>query len=176
MKELVAANSHALQQVLTLISSVNDTAYVEVAEGMTSSMGRHVRHILDHYAALQLGAITGEIDYDLRSRDSHVEIDTAQAKNNVLAVIAWMKENVTDDMALKMKTEISMLNQKSVCFNSSLKRELTYLQSHTMHHVALVTMALRIMGINIDDNIGIAPATLSYLRDNKTSDSDMGDK
>ncbi len=167
MQGLITANTETLEQVLSLIDAAQDTAYTDVAEGMTSSLGCHVRHVLDHYAALQNGVTTGEVDYDKRSRDSVVETDATQAKQKVYALIAWLNENITSDVNLKMKTEISASNQNIITIDSSLKRELIYLLNHTVHHMAQVSLALRIMGISIDDQIGIAPATLTHLRNSE---------
>jgi len=166
MQPLIAANMQALEQILSLINVAKGTAYVEVAEGMTSSMGRHVRHIIDHYTVLQMGITTGEIDYDRRSRDSHVEVDAEHAIDNIHTIINWLRKSVSNNVSLKMKTEIFMDIQQSVCIDSSLQRELTYLHSHTVHHIAQISLALRVMGIKIDDQVGIAPATLTYLRAN----------
>jgi len=170
MQGLIAANMQALEQVLSLINLAKGTAYVEVAEGMTSSMGRHVRHILDHYTVLQIGTTTGEIDYDRRSRESHVEVDAAHAIDNIHEIINWLRKSVSNNVSLKMKTEIFMDTQQSICIDSSLQRELTYLHSHTVHHIAQISLALRVMGIKIDDQMGIAPATLTYLRATDISD------
>jgi len=63
-----------------------------------------------------------------------------------------------------------MDTQQSICIDSSLQRELTYLHSHTVHHIAQISLALRVMGIKIDDQMGIAPATLTYLRATDISD------
>jgi len=167
MQGLITANTETLEQVLSLIEAAQGTAYIDIAEGMTSSLGCHVRHVLDHYEALQLGVTTGEVDYDRRNRDSVVETDAEQAKRNISALIAWLNENVAVDVCLKMKTEISASSQETVIIDSSLKRELIYLLNHTVHHMAQVTLALRIMGITIGDQIGIAPATLTHLRNSE---------
>lgn len=164
MQELITANTETLEQVLSLIDAAHGAAYIDVAEGMTSSLGCHVRHVLDHYSALQLGVTTGEINYDKRSRDSVIETDAEQAKEKVYSLITWLNENITTDVHLKMKTEISATKQETITIDSSLQRELIYLLNHTVHHMAQVTLALRIMGITINGQIGIAPATLTHLR------------
>lgn len=166
MEKLVTANTDALKQMLQLIEAAPEAVYRETQQGMTSPVGRHVRHVLDHYVALQTGLAQGQIDYDQRSRDSAVEQDAALAKQHIGALIAWIKDRVTVDRPLKMKTEVSVSKQESVIVESTLRREMIYLLNHTLHHTAYVSLALRILGVTVDRDIGVAPATRSYLRDN----------
>lgn len=163
MKGLIIATTEVLGQVLTTLDVAKGTAYTDIPEGMTSCMGRHIRHVLDHYTALQTGIVSGEVDYDQRSRDSEIESSTEVAKQQVLNLIKWVNADITNDMPLNMKTEISISSQQFITVDSSLKRELIYLLNHTVHHMAQVSFALRILNINIDSEIGIAPATLTYL-------------
>ena len=46
---------------------------------------------------------------------------------------------------------------------SSISRELQVLSSHTIHHFALIAMTLRLHGIEMDPDFGMAPSTLRYL-------------
>jgi len=45
---------------------------------------------------------------------------------------------------------------------STVKRELQYLQAHTIHHYALIALILRIQGITPHDEFGVAPSTLRH--------------
>lgn len=164
MRSIVTANTDALTQVLSLIEVAPDAAYQSPPEGMTSSIGRHVRHVLDHYIAFQSGFESGEVDYDMRSRDSVVEKDSALARQHIMSVIDWIKSQVTQDKPIDMKTEVSVNNQESIVVKSTLQRELIYLLNHTLHHAAYVSLMLRKLGVTIDKHIGVAPATQSYLR------------
>ena len=46
---------------------------------------------------------------------------------------------------------------------SSISRELQVLSSHTVHHFALIAMTLRMHGLEVDPDFGMAPSTLRYL-------------
>jgi len=46
---------------------------------------------------------------------------------------------------------------------SSVSRELQVLSSHTIHHFALIAMTLRLHGVEMDPDFGMAPSTLRYL-------------
>ncbi|MBN4069062.1 hypothetical protein JYT12_00295 [Beggiatoa alba] len=170
MRLLVTANTDAIEQLLALIELAPDNVYQNIPTGMTSTMGRHVRHVLDHYSALQVGVVNNMIDYDRRSRDSVIETDPMIATKQLNDLVVWMEDSISLDAPLKMKTEISMNNQESCqescVVNSTLQRELIYLLNHTIHHVAYITLVLRTFGIKIDQYIGVAPATQSYLKSN----------
>ena len=49
------------------------------------------------------------------------------------------------------------------CVKKSVSRELQVLSSHTIHHFALIAMTLRLHGIEMDPDFGMAPSTLRYL-------------
>lgn len=166
MRTLVTANTEALEQMLSLIKTAPRKAYQDIPEGMTSAVGRHVRHVFDHYVALQTGMTEGKIDYDQRSRDSAIEKDSGLAIQQLLILIDWLKEHIRIDVPLKMKTEVSVSCQESVIVDSSLRREMIYLLNHTVHHVAYITLVLRTLGVQVDHHIGNAPATQSYIRSN----------
>ena len=76
---------------------------------MTSSIGRHVRHVLDHYIAFQSGLESGEVDYDMRSRDSAVEKDSALAQEQIASVIDWIKAQISHDKPVQMKSELNLI-------------------------------------------------------------------
>ena len=46
---------------------------------------------------------------------------------------------------------------------SSISRELQVLSSHTVHHFALIAITLRMHGVEMDPDFGMAPSTLRYL-------------
>jgi len=45
---------------------------------------------------------------------------------------------------------------------SSVRRELQFLQGHTVHHFALMATMLKFYGINVPRDFGIAPSTLVH--------------
>jgi hypothetical protein len=45
---------------------------------------------------------------------------------------------------------------------STVSRELQALSSHTIHHLALVAIILRLQGIRLDPDFGMSPSTLRH--------------
>jgi hypothetical protein len=57
------------------------------------------------------------------------------------------------------------VKQDSVVWSySSIGRELQFLLSHTIHHYALIALALRLQGYEPSAEFGVAPSTLQYWR------------
>jgi hypothetical protein len=50
---------------------------------------------------------------------------------------------------------------------TSLGRELLFLESHTVHHMALLADYVRGLGVVLDANFGKAPATIAFERAQK---------
>ena len=163
MQVIVDANVEALQQVIELIKIASDTNYHKTPPTGGSTIGRHVRHILDHFDALKTGLAKGKIDYDQRHRDSVIETDTRLAAAHTKSIIDWLSKYAKTDQAVNMKTEISAVLQEPQTVPSSLKRELIYLMNHTIHHSAYVALLLKSFGEDVDETIGLAPATQIYL-------------
>jgi hypothetical protein len=51
---------------------------------------------------------------------------------------------------------------EDVYLTSSVGRELQALSSHTIHHFALIAIALRVHGLEVDPDFGMSPSTLRY--------------
>ena len=63
-----------LRQLAELLGAMTDEDYARKPVGVVaSSVGGHVRHNLDHVAALLEAVATGELDYDCRARGTPVE-------------------------------------------------------------------------------------------------------
>ena len=85
-----------LRQLFDLIETLTDAEYTQKPVGVVeSSIGGHVRHDLDHIAALLRGLPTGELCYDHRDRGTDVERDRLAALEAIprledeLLAFAW---------------------------------------------------------------------------------------
>jgi len=166
MKQLREATVEALVQVQQLVVASKGKRYNQPSVHSESGIGKHVRHILDHFLALQQGAVNGNIDYNSRHRDSEIENDAELALQLIKQLIEWFIQPNSElkERAVKVESEISLKQQQNMLFDSSLSRELCYLINHTVHHVAYAKLVAKELGVLVDDAIGIAPGTASYLR------------
>ena len=166
----LSALRNAVIEALTQMSSLvvvaqkasNPTANVYADSGV----GRHVRHVADHFRAFESGIVTGTIDYNERRRESELE----QCANLGLAEIQEIRENLKFVQAsfqtVSVESEISCIQRDSRLCESTFDRELMYLINHTIHHVAYASLLLQQFGLTPDASLGYAPATATFLRQN----------
>ena len=166
MKQLHKATTEALQQVQQLIDACDRTQYNQPCIHSESGIGRHVRHILDHFLALQAGLTENLIDYNRRHRDTNIENDPEIASQLVNNLLQWFthSEHALADRNIQVESEISISQEQNMSFESTINRELCYLINHTIHHVAYAKLVAKNLGVSLDSTIGIAPSTATYLR------------
>lgn len=132
-------------------------------------IGRHVRHIVDHFNALKNREQTAEvslIDYNQRSRDSEIERDFELGQSVLQSLAQWLAafDPATLNQAVQVRAEISCSHTENGEFQSTLAREILYLINHTIHHAAYTKLLLSREGLPLPAHIGIAPCTASFLR------------
>ena len=163
--QLIEDNLRYLEQARDLIEYLSDEAFAGLpSTGYGSPTGAHFRHCLDHYENFLQGAAAGRIDYDTRQRDRAVETSREAALSKV------------DDLMLRLQAMAGQpdapVQTKMDCGNeadtdiwwtdSSLRRELQFLISHTVHHYAIIKMTLNSLGEVTGPDFGMAPSTLRY--------------
>lgn len=155
-----------LDELARVVVSLTDEQYVQNPAGaVTSSVGAHVRHCLDHVRALLSGVEAGTIDYDSRRRGTNIETSRWAA---ILAMreSAEVLHAIPAD-AFDRPVEVSLTTTSrgpAVLAGSTLGREAAYVLSHTIHHNALIGAMVKTLGGSVPPRFGYAPATLAYLR------------
>jgi hypothetical protein len=162
----IGPNIEVLRQTLWLIGELDDAQYVHVERRLsTASIGAHVRHNLDHYRLFLAGLPSGLIDYDARDRDTPVESDRRAAADAVRTLIAGLaalpREALTRIVAIRQQGSPEP-GRFDGC-DSRVDRELLFLQSHAVHHHALMALLARAQGLAIPESFGMAPSTIEWL-------------
>ena len=165
MISLIRDNCDFLQQGIDLLERHSPESYVN-ADGQTfgSSIGSHMRHVLDHYNSLANGLSTGIVDYDARIRGTKVETDLSTG----IAVARDLKSRL-EGLEIALDRSVTVVvsantRDSDASSISTIARELQFLASHTVHHYALIAISSRMQGINPPDTFGVAPSTLKYLQ------------
>ncbi len=165
--EAVIGNSHLLRQAAALLGGIEDGVYAEGGRTADSSpVGVHVRHMIDHYRAFFTGLPEGRIDYDLRLRQTPLETDRRLALATILGLVGDI-ERIDDAMGAREVVVSSRSAGDSSdpdWSRSTIKRELQFLVSHTVHHFALIRPMLQREGVAVDEQFGYAPSTLAAGR------------
>ena len=165
MLALIRANCGFLLQGLELLRKHDSNSYTNLdPQTYGSSIGAHMRHVLDHYHSLLAGVESGVVDYDNRPRDQTIERDPIAAIALIESVIEGLEAlSGREDARLNVKVSSSVKDEESHA-SSSIGRELQFLVSHTVHHYALIAIASRMQGIVPMETFGVAPSTLKYLQ------------
>lgn len=163
MNSLLSANLSSLQQGIEFIQALPGPAYVRPCEDVfNSTIGGHMRHNLDHYAAFVSGLDSGYVDYDARERDPAIENEPKAAIRLMQQLIQSLEK--LEEESLDRKLQIRMDDGgDSSWSHTSLRRELQFLLSHTIHHYALIVSIASRYGVSdFPDGFGVAPSTLHY--------------
>ena len=164
---LIDDNVHALMQGIELIPAIDDEAYsTTTAPFAKSAVGGHFRHCIDFYTCFLSGLETGRINYDLRERNTAVETNRLAAIEKIEAIIERLRSLAPEDgeHEVQVISECSENNPAPDWSRSSVRRELQFLLSHTIHHYAIVALSLRMRGIEPGEEFGVAPSTLRHWR------------
>lgn len=162
--QLASSNIDSLQTAANLLATLPGDMYTTIVKPyFESSIGKHVRHIIDHYLCFQRDLSSATINYDNRHRDTRLELDKAHALQTIEQIQAFLAQLTG---AEKQPLEVVMCQDVSLPEGeqtaSSLARELLFLQGHTLHHFALIGVMLKVNGLSVDNDFGVAPSTLVH--------------
>lgn len=156
LRHLIETNLALLEQGRHLLASIDDEAYSNRLYILFSnSTGAQMRHILEFYECFLDGLPHANIDYDARRRDSSIETSRTAAIHKIDHITRSLTQCNPRDNIIQVHTEAASTN-------SSVTRELLSLVSHTIHHYALIAVAMRLQGLPVDPQFGVAPSTLRY--------------
>lgn len=151
-----------LQSIKQLMALINHNQYTYKSVLLSgSTIGQHIRHVLEFYLCLINGAKLGNVNYDKRNRDLNIENDMAFAIYSIDKICSNLK--VSDsNTAITLEGNFSTNPQNNITIKTTFKRELAYCLEHTIHHQALIKIALKeqLLDNIIQENFGVAPATI----------------
>ena len=156
-----------VEQAISLLDDISLADYQEVlSPHFSSSIGAHIRHIIDHFTALKDSLESGEVDYNKRTRHSEIERLPESALLACHEIISWLNKTCSSELLnqrLKVTSEINISHAQSVQCESTLERELVFVASHAIHHYALLRIIRNMQGKTLPEFFGFAPATITHL-------------
>ncbi|MGM0784040.1 MAG: DinB family protein [Pseudomonadota bacterium] len=162
---LIDENQQALSQLCELVAHLDadDYALPAGADGR-HTLGKHVRHIIDHYEALLAGRAVGNVlDYERRRREADLEGSPRLAARRIEAIMARLTEFADTDAdqawSLRYPVDTQLLD---LGMTTSLGRELAFLTSHTIHHMAIIGLLAEQRGHELPEAFGVHPSTLRH--------------
>ena len=163
----VRDNLDALAQGRELLMTLGEAAYVRREPAcFNSSVGGHLRHVIEHYDSFLQARRTGAVDYEARARDVRIETEPAYAMER-MEQLSGQLASLADDFlenAVEVRSEMVAPAQAAFLNPSSVGRELEFLLSHTIHHYALIAVVCALGGKPTPVDFGVAPSTLRFRR------------
>lgn len=163
MRTTIEHNLDQLLQVEELLRQLPDE---ELAAQRTllfgSSIGQHLRHIIEYYDCLLRQQGTGLVSYDRRERNPLIETRVAVARDMTYRCMHTLG-TLEADRRLEMESELPGAD-RLVQQTTSLLRELTYVADHCVHHLAMVRIVMEqeLAHLTFPDHLGVAAATRNY--------------
>jgi uncharacterized damage-inducible protein DinB len=155
-----------VKQAIDLLDEISLNDYQkELPPHFPSSIGAHIRHVIDHFAAIVGAEHSGVINYNKRNRYGEVEMQPQVAIKKLEEIAEWLTCICTAglDQIVDVTTEIDISHTKSTTCKSTLERELVFAASHAIHHYALIRIMRTMQGKALPEFFGYAPATITHL-------------
>lgn len=163
MQQLIAYNTTILQQLDRLLHQLRDVELCKPCPLLFgSSIGQHFRHILEFYGCL-LAAEEGTcFSYDRRQRNPLIETEVIAARASAVRSIGLLRE-LRVDRELMMESELPGTGDRTA-LRTTLLRELVYLADHSVHHLAMVRIALEheLPHVVFPEHLGVAASTRNH--------------
>lgn len=152
-----------LKQLQTILEKLSNEQYARPLEILSnSSIGAHVRHILEFYICLIRKDQKG-ICYDKRDRNKRLEEDRSYCLQMIPAIISPLETCIADQKLL-LSSNFSEKSDEVVELKTSLFRELAYCLEHSVHHEAIIKIAINSLCHEIEmvETFGVAASTVRF--------------
>jgi hypothetical protein len=102
------------------------------------------------------------VDYDARQRDYQTETNRLYAKKQVEKLIFQLEKTSTNKEMLLYFSLNEQGDKQHIA--TTFYRELAYNLEHTIHHLAIIKMAVmnHFPTLQLDNNFGVAYSTIQY--------------
>jgi uncharacterized damage-inducible protein DinB len=158
----IIGNIAALRNNAQIVEDVCGREYSATLKHLeNSTIGKHIRHITDFYDCFFAGVQSGAINYDDRQRNPELEQSRSLAARKIvtlcnrLALLGGLEGHIS-------VTSSSDPQLDPVRMGSTLRRELSFLCSHTTHHLAVIALLMISTGRQPRDELGAAASTLKH--------------
>lgn len=150
--------THQLDDLSDLLHRLSPAQYSRrILHLGDASIGGHTRHIIELIRCLTSVYEEGVIDYHNRQRNLELESN----KQAALEQLEEERKNlVRGDKVLQLRLETGIAGET---ISTTFFRELVYHTEHTIHHMALIKVALHEQQLQLTgENFGMAYSTIEY--------------
>lgn len=155
---VIEQNLHQLDLLRLILRQVQPEHYRQVKDWPGEpSVGKHIRHVLDHYQQLWLASDSHQLDYRLRLRDEGAQSDPRKALHWIERLQTWLQCLEADELDARLSYQFA----EGTTY-TSLQRELDFVASHAVHHLALIHALLEPWGYSWPAEAGVHSSTREY--------------
>lgn len=157
---MLAAIEKNLNRGVTLLNTISDVDYAnQTVPPYFSSIGCHMRHVLDVFACILKGYKTGNIDLTIRERNELIEQKCELGIVYFDEIKRELNRLSSQDLSSKVTITDNLGLGKEVV-STTLAAALLQAQSHAIHHYASVGYIIHQLGIELPDaDFGFNPTT-----------------
>lgn len=169
--KLIDSLLHTLYKSKKLLNELNDVSYCCKEVGpYYSSVGSHIRHVLDFYNCIFKGLESKHINLTSRERNQKIESDCNCAVSEIDSIAKKLKSLHSVDLSMLVNVEDD-LGEGNVVIKYTLEGILAQANAHTIHHYAIIGYITDRLDVVIEDeNFGYNPTTpKTVLKNSKAS-------
>ena len=157
---MIDAIEKNLNRGIKLLNSITDEQYSNTSTPpYFSSIGSHMRHILDVFSCIFNGMESKKVDFSARERNPLAEQTTAAGIEYFNTIIEKLHQLSDDDYEM-MISVTDDLGTGKVTANYTLASALIQAHSHAIHHFATIGFIINRLGVELpDEDFGYNPTT-----------------
>lgn len=147
-----------MEQFKEVLLQLPEDCYTKPCQALSeATIGQHTRHIIELYQCLLEGYAPAAVFYDRRKRDNRIEQEIRFAVDQLQRI-----QNSLERPKRKLLIYYN-LNGVEEILESNYFREVMYNLEHTIHHMALIKVAIEhFTDIHLPESFGVAPSTMQY--------------
>ena len=159
MNIIIQSTLKTLQKSQVLLDNLSNMQLCDASVSpYYSSIGTHIRHILDFYDCIFNTDIENRIDLTARSRNKDVESDCGCAQDYLNLIIGRLSSAIFDINEAVIVVDDLGLGKTEIPYTYGAL--LSQANSHTIHHYAIINYIFDSLGITINDTeFGYNPTT-----------------
>ena len=157
---MISAIEKNLCRGINLLNSISDEQYSNTSTPpYYSSIGTHIRHILDIFNCIFIGLDSQKVDFSQRERNPIAEKTTSGGIVYFKYIISKLKTLSEEDFK-KIIAVTDQLGDEKVTVDYFLEAVLMQAHSHAIHHFASIGYIVSKLDIELlDDDFGYNPTS-----------------
>ena len=136
-----------LNSMLVLLKKITNQDYSTPIKHLNNStIGQHYRHIIEFYLCYLKGLEDNHINFDSRERSIKLETNKTCCIETKNTIIEKLSSKLNNQSAIIFEYNYTIENSQSAEMVSNTLRELLFCLDHSIHHQALIKVALIELG------------------------------